>query len=152
MVSGAARTRRGAARLRATAAGASVCVGCDVSAARKTGATLSLPACGTGSEVEEVDIATPGDVTLSLSPNDVGKCSGPVIRVGWYAAAAGPGPPRLPLPSFHSLLAGGFGPFFCTLCGPYLSFMLAYVLVRSMDLAGVVVCLPLVHCVPLLCA
>ena len=152
VVSGAARTRRGAARLRATAAGASLCVGCDVCAAHKAGATLSLPACATGSEVDEVDVATSGDVTWSPSPNDVGKCIGPVMSGWWCAAAVGPGPPRPPLPSFHSLLVGGFGPFLGTLCGPYLSFKLAYNLARSMDFAGVVVCLPLVHCVPLLCA
>ena len=149
---GAARTLRGAARLRATAAGASLCLVCGESAARKTGATLSLPACGAGSDVEEEDEATSGDVTLSLSPNTVGKCTGPVMESWWCAAAAGPSPPRLPLPSFHSDLVGGLGPFFCTLCGPYLSFMLAYTFVRNMLLEGVVVCLPKVHWVPLLCA
>ena len=101
-VRGAARTLNGAARLRTTAAVA-MCCGAVEGAAHETGATLSPPVHDTGSEDDEVDVApddevyvvlaTSGDVTWSLSPNDAGKCMDPVIGNGWCAAAVGAGPP-----------------------------------------------------------
>ena len=58
---------------------------------------------------------------------------GAVVGNGWFAAAAGPNPPRLPLPDLHAVcLVGAAGPDSGQFMGPFSAFNLFQVFVPFM--------------------